>query len=234
MAETPPSPREAQQELPYRARLPGPRPPSWTSTSRCGGRDLRLRRPNGSGKTTTLKLLIGSSARIGGKPGARGAPSRPALEIPGRLHAGAPYLYDYLTPAEYLDYAGRLFGMPAARGASGRGSCSPSWASSGPRASPAPLLQGHGAAGAARPGPGERPRARDPGRADVGPRPDREAPRARPDPRPAQGREDVFFSTHILSDAEALCDRVGVLRAGRLIRVGALASCSGWTSSTWR
>ncbi len=33
----------------------------------------------------------------------------------------------------------------------------------------------------------------------------------------------VFFSTHILSDAEALCDRVGVLRAGRLVRVGALA-----------
>jgi len=32
----------------------------------------------------------------------------------------------------------------------------------------------------------------------------------------------VLFSTHILSDAEALCDRVGVLRAGRLVRVGAL------------
>ena len=32
----------------------------------------------------------------------------------------------------------------------------------------------------------------------------------------------VFFSTHILSDAETLCDRVGVLRAGRLVRVGAL------------
>jgi len=39
---------------------------------------------------------------------------------------------------------------------------------------------------------------------------------------PQEGRT-VFFSTHILSDAEALCDRVGVLRAGRLIRAGALA-----------
>jgi ABC-2 type transport system ATP-binding protein len=37
----------------------------------------------------------------------------------------------------------------------------------------------------------------------------------------------VFFSTHILSDAEALCDRVGVLRAGRLVRVGALAELLG-------
>ena len=32
----------------------------------------------------------------------------------------------------------------------------------------------------------------------------------------------VFFSTHILSDAETLCDRVGVLRAGRLVKVGPL------------
>jgi len=32
----------------------------------------------------------------------------------------------------------------------------------------------------------------------------------------------VLFSSHILSDAEALCDRVAVLRGGRLLSVGAL------------
>jgi ABC-2 type transport system ATP-binding protein len=32
----------------------------------------------------------------------------------------------------------------------------------------------------------------------------------------------VLFSTHILSDAETLCDRVAVLRAGRLVKVGPL------------
>jgi ABC-2 type transport system ATP-binding protein len=32
----------------------------------------------------------------------------------------------------------------------------------------------------------------------------------------------VLFSTHILADAEALCDRVAVLRAGRLVKVGPL------------
>ena len=37
----------------------------------------------------------------------------------------------------------------------------------------------------------------------------------------AQGRT-VFFSTHILSDAETLCDRVALLRAGRLAAVGRL------------
>jgi ABC-2 type transport system ATP-binding protein len=35
-----------------------------------------------------------------------------------------------------------------------------------------------------------------------------------------QGRT-VFFSTHILSDAEMLCDRVGVLVGGKLRGVGA-------------
>jgi ABC-2 type transport system ATP-binding protein len=33
----------------------------------------------------------------------------------------------------------------------------------------------------------------------------------------------VFFSTHILSDAEALCDRVGVIHQGELRGVGAIA-----------
>jgi ABC-2 type transport system ATP-binding protein len=37
----------------------------------------------------------------------------------------------------------------------------------------------------------------------------------------ARGRT-VFFSTHILSDAETLCDRVAVLRGGRLLQVGRL------------
>src|ERR1700747_2014570 len=33
----------------------------------------------------------------------------------------------------------------------------------------------------------------------------------------------VFFSTHILSDAEALCDRVAVIHQGELRGVGAVA-----------
>jgi ABC-2 type transport system ATP-binding protein len=33
----------------------------------------------------------------------------------------------------------------------------------------------------------------------------------------------VFFSTHILPDAEALCDRVALLREGRLVEVGPLS-----------
>ena len=33
----------------------------------------------------------------------------------------------------------------------------------------------------------------------------------------------VFFSTHILSDAEALCDRVAIVAQGELRGVGAVA-----------
>jgi ABC-2 type transport system ATP-binding protein len=33
----------------------------------------------------------------------------------------------------------------------------------------------------------------------------------------------VFLSSHILSEVEALCDRVAILRAGQLVEVGSLA-----------
>jgi ABC-2 type transport system ATP-binding protein len=33
----------------------------------------------------------------------------------------------------------------------------------------------------------------------------------------------VFFSTHILTDAEALCDRVAILRRGKVVSEGALS-----------
>jgi ABC-2 type transport system ATP-binding protein len=35
--------------------------------------------------------------------------------------------------------------------------------------------------------------------------------------------QSVFLSSHILSEVEALCDRVGILRAGRLVDMGTLA-----------
>jgi ABC-2 type transport system ATP-binding protein len=36
-------------------------------------------------------------------------------------------------------------------------------------------------------------------------------------------RQTVFLSSHILSEVEAVCDRVAILRAGRLVEVGTLA-----------
>ncbi len=71
--------------------------------------------PNGAGKTTTIRTLMGlikpssSSASIAGKT----IPSREARARVGFLPE-APYFYDYLTVPELLDLAGRLFGIPRA------------------------------------------------------------------------------------------------------------------------
>jgi ABC-2 type transport system ATP-binding protein len=40
------------------------------------------------------------------------------------------------------------------------------------------------------------------------------------------GRRCVLFSTHVLSEAERLCDRIGILYGGRLLGVGSLAELS--------
>ena len=38
--------------------------------------------------------------------------------------------------------------------------------------------------------------------------------------------QTIFLSSHILSEVEALCDRVGILRAGRMVDEGTLADCA--------
>ncbi|MBV8758919.1 MAG: ABC transporter ATP-binding protein [Deltaproteobacteria bacterium] len=68
--------------------------------------------PNGAGKTTTIRTLMGlikptaGSAKILG----HAVPSRKARAQVGFLPE-SPYFYDYLTIGELLDLAGRLFGM---------------------------------------------------------------------------------------------------------------------------
>jgi ABC-2 type transport system ATP-binding protein len=42
----------------------------------------------------------------------------------------------------------------------------------------------------------------------------------------SEGRT-VFLSSHVLSEVEQVCDRVGIIRAGRLVRVGALDEIRG-------
>jgi ABC-2 type transport system ATP-binding protein len=49
----------------------------------------------------------------------------------------------------------------------------------------------------------------------------------------AKGRgQTVFLSSHILSEVEALCDRVGILRSGRLVDMGTLAEMRHLSSLT--
>lgn len=70
--------------------------------------------PNGAGKTTTIRVLMGLIRATGGSAKLMGhpIPSRAARSQVGFLPE-APYFYDYLTVSELLDLAGRLFGVPA-------------------------------------------------------------------------------------------------------------------------
>ena len=69
--------------------------------------------PNGAGKTTTIRTLMGLIRPTGGTAKILGheIPSRAARAQVGFLPE-SPYFYDYLTVGELLDLAGRLFGVP--------------------------------------------------------------------------------------------------------------------------
>ncbi|MFN8091506.1 MAG: ABC transporter ATP-binding protein [Vicinamibacteria bacterium] len=180
--------------------------------------------PNGSGKTTTLKLLIGLLRPDSGEAFVLG---EPAASRAWRFRAGYlpehPYLYDYLTPAEYLDYVGRLFGFGAARrrersrellelvGLERSANVPMRKFSKG-------MVQRVGLAQALVNDPEllilDEPMS---GLDPIGRRLVRQIIVDQ-----HRAGKTVLFSTHILGDAETLCDRVAVLRGGRLLKVGPL------------
>jgi ABC-2 type transport system ATP-binding protein len=180
--------------------------------------------PNGSGKTTTLKILMGLIFPDAGSVSLLGLPQR---ERPWRHRVGYlpenPYLYDYLTPAEYLDYAGRLFGMS---GTSRRERSRDLLQLVGLASSmdvpmrrfSKGMLQRAGLAQALINDPElvflDEPMS---GLDPIGRRLVREILVGL-----REKGKTVFFSTHILSDAETICDRIALLRAGHLLKVGRL------------
>lgn len=179
--------------------------------------------PNGAGKTTTLKLLMGLIFPTTGTARVRGCSIddvRMHREI-GYLPE-QPYFYDYLTARELLDYYARFSDYgPAERhervtrlleqvGLIGVGDVQLRNFSKG-------MLQRAGVAQAILHDPQvvflDEPMS---GLDPVGRREVRDVILD----LKRQGRT-VFFSTHILSDAEMLCDRVAVLVEGKLQGVGA-------------
>ena len=71
--------------------------------------------PNGAGKTTTIRTLMGLIRPSAGSATLLGHPlgSRAARARVGFLPE-SPYFYDYLNVGELCDLAGRLFGLPPA------------------------------------------------------------------------------------------------------------------------
>jgi len=192
--------------------------------------------PNGAGKTTTLKLLMqlvfptGGSAEILGRPLGDLSVKRRIGYLPEN-----PYFYDYLTAEELLEYYASLFGI---RGAAAR------------RARAGRLLDEVGIAGERRLqlrkfSKGMLQRVgiaqaliNDPELVIF------DEPMSGLDPL---GRRDVralilrlrdagctvFFSSHVLSDAEALCNRVAILAKGRLITAGRLTDMLALRAGGW-
>src|SRR5271170_2546854 len=181
--------------------------------------------PNGAGKTTTLKLLMGlvfptsGSARILGHDW-----TDPDVKAQIGFLPEQPYFYDHLTAHELLNYYAQLSGVPA-KERSRRAETTlqrvglPDVRGVQLRKFSKGMLQRVGIAQAILHDPklvffDEPMSGLDPmGRREV---------RDLMEQLKHEGKT-VFFSTHILSDAEALCDRVAIIHKGELRGVGAVA-----------
>jgi ABC-2 type transport system ATP-binding protein len=191
--------------------------------------------PNGAGKTTTLKLLMQLIYPTSGRAEILG---RPVGDVEIKRRIGYlpenPYFYDYLTAEELLQYFGALFGYSsterrqrAARlldevgiGAERRLQL---------RKFSKGMLQRVGIAQALINEPDvvflDEPMS---GLDPLGRREIRELIL-----RLRDRGATVFFSSHVLSDAEALCSRVAVLAKGRLVGQGPLSEILAFQVRGW-
>jgi ABC-2 type transport system ATP-binding protein len=180
--------------------------------------------PNGAGKTTTLKLLFrlifptSGTARILGKQLDDRSVRLRVAYLPEN-----PSFYDHLTAQEFLNYVASLFGLSAAERRRRLSQLIDQLGLAAFRNVPLRrfskgMIQRVGIAQALINDPevvflDEPMSGLDPlGRREV-----REVIL-----RLKERQKTVFFSTHILADAETLCDRVAVLHHGRLQGCGEL------------
>lgn len=180
---------------------------------------------NGAGKTTTLKLLMrlifptGGSAKILGHDSSDVSMHSRIGYLPEN-----PYFYDYLSALEFLKFCGEIFGLSKAeRSARARMLLSrvrldeSKWNTQLRKFSKG-MLQRVGLAQALVNNPeivflDEPMSGLDPiGRREV---------RDLIAELRAEGKT-VFMCSHILSDIEVLCDRVAILKKGRLANIGYL------------
>jgi ABC-2 type transport system ATP-binding protein len=175
--------------------------------------------PNGAGKTTTIKCLTRlihptrGEIRIFGKEAGR----REAMERIGYLPE-QPQLYGHLSGREFLDFIGRLFNLP---GKIRRKRIEKNLERVGLRDNGDTAIRAYSRGMVQRLGLAQA-LINDPGLLIL------DEPMASLDP---VGRKDfrdlimecknsgktIFFSSHILSDAEMIADRVAILHRGKLV-----------------
>jgi ABC-2 type transport system ATP-binding protein len=180
---------------------------------------------NGAGKTTTIKILMSLIFPSAGSAKILGSPISDV-----KMHSRIgycpenPYFYDYLTATELMMYLGELFGLDKAKCRSKSGELltkvgldEKDWNRQLRKFSKG-MLQRVGLAQSLINEPEivflDEPMS---GLDPMGRREIRELI--------ANLREQgttVFMSTHILSDIEALCDRVAIMRKGKLSATGTL------------
>ena len=180
--------------------------------------------PNGAGKTTTLKLIFrlifptSGTVRVFGKQLDEFSVSSRVSYLPEN-----PAFYDHLTAQEFLNYAAALFGLSASERRRRSGELIEQLGLSASRnvqlrKYSKGMIQRLGIAQALINDPDlvflDEPMS---GLDPLGRREVREVIL-----RLKERKKTVFFSTHILSDAETLCDRVAVLNHGRLQGCGEL------------
>jgi ABC-2 type transport system ATP-binding protein len=196
--------------------------------------------PNGAGKTTTLKLLMGlvfptaGSARILGRDW-----TDPSVKAQIGFLPEQPYFYDYLTAHELLEYYGQLSGVPAKQR---KARVEQVLQQVGLRDVQGVQLRKFSKGMLQRVGIGQAI-LHDPKLVFF------DEPMSGLDPMGRREVRDlmeqlkhegktVFFSTHILSDAEALCDRVAIIHKGELRGIGAVedltSSVQGKVEVIWQ
>ena len=180
---------------------------------------------NGAGKTTTIKLLMGLARPTAGTASVLGRPvgDPVALARVGFLPE-RPYFYDYLTGREFLDFYGRLFTLDEATRRTRATQLLETVklteaADTQLRTYSKGMLQRIGVAQALINDPElvvlDEPMS---GLDPAGRRLIRNVILDMRD----EGRT-VFFSSHILSDVEMICQRIGILVRGRLHYTGGVA-----------
>jgi ABC-2 type transport system ATP-binding protein len=189
--------------------------------------------PNGAGKTTTLKLLMDLLRPTSGRAELFGKHVR---DPESRRRVGfapeQPYFYDHLSASELVQYFAGLSGLKGAdRITKANAALDRTGINGDERRKPLRqfskgMMQRVGLAQAIVHEPDlivldEPMSGLDPiGRRDV-----REMILALRD----EGRT-ILFSSHILSDAEQLCSRVGIMARGRLAKIGPLAELTAKAS----
>jgi ABC-2 type transport system ATP-binding protein len=191
--------------------------------------------PNGAGKTTTLKLLMQLIYPTSGRAEILG---QPVGDVAVRRRIGYlpenPYFYENLTAEELIEYFARLFGYSSADGKKRAGHLLDEVGIGVERRFhlrkfSKGMVQRVGIAQALVNDPEvvflDEPMS---GLDPIGRREVRELIL-----RLRERGCTVFFSSHVLSDAEALCSRVAILAKGRLVANGPLDALTAFQARGW-